>query len=137
MLLPRFIAGILSLGLTGVGAGVAFGQEYPSKPIRIFTTTPGGGSDFAARIIAQGITGPMGQPIVIENRGGGSLAAEPVGRAPLEGPLGGQDLARALPLESLLLALGHGRRPAGAGKRPEDAQRYRGAENNYGVWLRR
>ena len=85
MLLSRFIAGMLSVGLTVAGAGVVSGQDYPSKPIRIYTTTAGGGSDFASRIIAAGISGPLGQPVVIENRGGGSLAAEPVGKAAPDG----------------------------------------------------
>ena len=85
MLRTRFVAGMLSVGLVVAGAGMVSGQDFPSKPIRIFTTTPGGGSDFAARIIAQGISGPLGQPVLIENRGGGSLAAEPVGKAPPDG----------------------------------------------------
>ena len=85
MLLSRFATGVFFIGFTIFGAGVACGQDYPSKPIRIFTTTAGGGSDFAARIIAQGISGPLGQPVVIENRNGGPLAAEPVGKAPPDG----------------------------------------------------
>src|SRR5689334_22198513 len=49
----------------------AFSQDYPSKPIRIVTAAAGGGSDFVSRQISQTISGPLGQPVVVENRGSG------------------------------------------------------------------
>src|SRR4051812_13772584 len=49
-------------------AQAAFGQEFPTRPIRIVTSQPGGGNDIAARIIAQGISGPLGQQVIVENR---------------------------------------------------------------------
>ena len=67
-------------------SGLAFGQEYPNKTIRVFTAAPGGGVDFAARLIAQGLTSGLGQPVVVENRGGNAiLAAEPVAKSPPDG----------------------------------------------------
>jgi tripartite-type tricarboxylate transporter receptor subunit TctC len=61
--------------LTVLYADAAFGQTasttqaaYPSKPIRFITTPVGGGVDFATRIIAQGITGPLGQQVVVDNQ---------------------------------------------------------------------
>ena len=33
-------------------AGAAYAQDYPTRPIRIVTATPGGGNDYLARIIA-------------------------------------------------------------------------------------
>ena len=63
----------------------ATAQEFPSKPIKIVTAAPGGGSDFIARLLAQGISGPLGQPVVIENRGTGMLAGEVAARAPADG----------------------------------------------------
>ena len=51
-----------------LGAGIALGQDYPSKPIRISTVQTGGGTDVIARIIANGISGPLGQPVIVENR---------------------------------------------------------------------
>ncbi len=60
------------------------GQTYPSKPIRIYTATVGGSSDFISRLVAQGISGPLGQPVIVENRGG-ILAAEPVSKAAPDG----------------------------------------------------
>ncbi len=58
-------------------------QTFPAKPIRIITTEAGGGSDFAARVVAQASN--MGQPMVVDNRGGGVVAIEAVVRAPADG----------------------------------------------------
>ena len=44
-------------------------QDYPTKPIRIMTSEIGGGTDILARLLAQGISGPLGQTVIIENRG--------------------------------------------------------------------
>jgi tripartite-type tricarboxylate transporter receptor subunit TctC len=66
--LMRMVApGMLMLGL-GMAAGHAAAQEFPSRPIRLVTAPAGGSNDLAARIIAQGITGPIGQPVIVENR---------------------------------------------------------------------
>ncbi|HEX2825095.1 MAG TPA: tripartite tricarboxylate transporter substrate binding protein [Burkholderiales bacterium] len=64
-----------------------FAQTYPAKPIRIVTAEPGGGNDFTARTIGQAIGGRLGQPWVVDNRGGagGLIAAEIVARAPADG----------------------------------------------------
>ena len=49
----------------------AAAQPYPSKPIRwILGYPPGGGTEFIARTVANGLTPLLGQPIVIENRPG-------------------------------------------------------------------
>ena len=85
MLLPRFIAGMFSAGLMVLGAGVASGQDYPNKPIRIVTTPPGGGSDIVARIVAQGISGPLGQQVVVDNRASGIVAGDFVSKSPPDG----------------------------------------------------
>jgi tripartite-type tricarboxylate transporter receptor subunit TctC len=62
------VSGIFSIGLMVMAAGIACGQEYPNKPIRIVTASPGSGSDGVARLIAQGVSGPLGQPVIVENR---------------------------------------------------------------------
>ena len=67
MLLSR-LGWVFSIGLVIWGASTACGQEFPNRPIRLITSLPGGGSDFAARLIAQGISGPLGQPVIVENR---------------------------------------------------------------------
>src|SRR4029077_9710651 len=67
------------------GAGVVSGQTYPSKPIRIIAPDAGSSTDVTARILAQGITGGLGQQVIIDNRGSGVLSAEPASKAPPDG----------------------------------------------------
>ncbi len=62
-----------------------FGQAYPSKPIRLVASEPGGGGDFVARLISPGLTNALGQPIVIDNRATGVIQGEFVSRAPADG----------------------------------------------------
>ena len=50
-----------------LGAGMVWAQDYPTKPIRIVAGNVGGGSDFQARTIAQGLTTAWGQPVTIVN----------------------------------------------------------------------
>jgi tripartite-type tricarboxylate transporter receptor subunit TctC len=76
-------------GLTGVmalGANAASVQEFPSRPIRIVTAEIGGGNDFAARILAQGMMPALGKPVIVENRGGSVVvSAQLVGKAQPDG----------------------------------------------------
>jgi len=52
-------------------AGPARADEYPSRPIRLVVPyAPGGGADSVARIVARRVSENIGQPIVIDNRGG-------------------------------------------------------------------
>src|SRR5476649_1034875 len=52
-------------------AGSARAQEYPSRPIRLVVPyAPGGGADSVARIVARKVSENIGQPIVIDNKGG-------------------------------------------------------------------
>ncbi len=58
----------LAVAIPMLGMGAAYGQPYPSKSIRMLSTEPGGFLDITVRTIAQEITGPLGQPVVVENR---------------------------------------------------------------------
>ena len=66
-------------------AGMACAQNFPVKPIRIMTSDVGGGADVSARYIAQEISGPLGQQVVVENRGGGVVAGQTVSKASPDG----------------------------------------------------
>jgi tripartite-type tricarboxylate transporter receptor subunit TctC len=72
-----------------VGAAcVAHAQEWPTKPVRwIVPYPPGGGTDVIARIMQSRMSEGLGQPIVIENRGGagGAVGTEAAARAAPDG----------------------------------------------------
>jgi tripartite-type tricarboxylate transporter receptor subunit TctC len=62
----------------------ASAQAYPTRPVRLIVgTTAGGVQDIVARLIAQWLSERFGQPIIVENRGGGAgnIGAEAVVRA--------------------------------------------------------
>jgi tripartite-type tricarboxylate transporter receptor subunit TctC len=62
--------------------------DYPSRPVKIIVSVPaGGGVDSVTRIFAEGLHRKLGQPFVIENRGGagGNLGAEAVYAAAPDG----------------------------------------------------
>ncbi len=74
--------------IMAIHATIVWGQEYPSKPIRLISAhAAGGAADTLSRIVADQLSGRLGQPIVVENRPGAStaLAAESVARAPADG----------------------------------------------------
>ena len=68
MLNLRFVVETFSIGLMVLEADAASAQGYPGKPIRIITGGIGGGADLITRQISQGIAGPLGQPVVTDNR---------------------------------------------------------------------
>ncbi|HTD90441.1 MAG TPA: tripartite tricarboxylate transporter substrate-binding protein [Burkholderiales bacterium] len=45
-------------------------QGFPAKPIRLISPAPGASGDFSARVIAQGLTAQLGQPVIVDNRAG-------------------------------------------------------------------
>jgi tripartite-type tricarboxylate transporter receptor subunit TctC len=50
---------------------IAYGQTWPSKPIRWIVPYTGGGiTDVVTRVVTQKMAGPLGQPIVVDNRPG-------------------------------------------------------------------
>lgn len=67
--LPRgIVAGLLLLAPLVVAAQ---NDAYPNKPIRLLVPfPPGGGTDLVSRIIQQPLNAALGQPILIDNRGG-------------------------------------------------------------------
>jgi tripartite-type tricarboxylate transporter receptor subunit TctC len=82
----RDLACRCSLALMMLAPGAAYPQSYPTKPLRLITQAPGGGSDYAARIIAPAISVALGQPVLVENRSGNvAVPAELVAKAPADG----------------------------------------------------
>jgi tripartite-type tricarboxylate transporter receptor subunit TctC len=74
----------------GVSALACHAQtaRYPDRPVKIFVGfAAGGGTDVAARILAQKLTEALGQSVVVENRPGasGMIAAETVAKSAADG----------------------------------------------------
>jgi tripartite-type tricarboxylate transporter receptor subunit TctC len=66
----------------------ALAQTWPAKPVRMLVPfAPGGGVDFAARIVGKHLSDRLGQPVVIENRAGanGIIALEALKAATADG----------------------------------------------------
>src|SRR3989442_3710924 len=68
--------------------GLAFAKGYPSKPVKLVTPFPPGGSaDVIARLTAQKLAENFGQPVVVDNRGGagGLVGTEYAAKQPPDG----------------------------------------------------
>ena len=68
--------------------GIACAQGFPSKPLKLVTPFPPGGSaDVIARLAAQKLSENMGQPVVVDNRGGagGLTGTEYAAKQPPDG----------------------------------------------------
>ena len=69
LVVALFAAGNAFAKAASTGAGMV----YPNKPIRLIVPfPPGGGNDVIARIVGQKLTERFGQPVIIDNKGGGN-----------------------------------------------------------------
>ncbi len=78
---------VLLILLFGLGAP-AFGQGFPSKPVRIIVAfPPGGGTDIVARLLQPRLQEAWAQPVVVENRAGasGSIGTEMAAKSEPDG----------------------------------------------------
>jgi tripartite-type tricarboxylate transporter receptor subunit TctC len=88
---------LLTASIALVPSGSAWGQAYPTKPVRlIIGGLPGTAPDVIARLIAPTITESLGQSLILDNRGGGA------------GLLGAQITAAAAPDGHTVLIVGGG-----------------------------
>ena len=81
-----FLLSFLTLSLTSNQSNAQ--APYPTRPIRLVVPlAPGGPSDILARTISAAITGPLGQPVVVENRTGaaGMTGADNIAKSPADG----------------------------------------------------
>jgi len=78
---------ILTLGILAMMGSTAQAQSsYPAKPIRLLVPFAAGGTtDLIARVLAEPLGRELGQPVVVENKGGGG------------GAIGAAETARATP----------------------------------------
>ena len=82
--LTALVAGLMLVSV----APLAAAQTYPDRPIRVILPVPAGGTpDVLARTVTPGMAELLGQPLVIDNRGGagGRIAAELAARATPDG----------------------------------------------------
>jgi tripartite-type tricarboxylate transporter receptor subunit TctC len=88
--LPKSSCILLGLFLLGMGSAAAedLPKQYPERSIKILVGfAAGGGTDVAARIVAQKLAETIGQSVVVENRPGasGMIAAETVAKSGADG----------------------------------------------------
>jgi tripartite-type tricarboxylate transporter receptor subunit TctC len=85
--MSRFSFALVGLAFA-LASGLAQPQSFPARPIRMIVPFPAGGTtDIAARIVAQRMQESMGQPVLVENRGGagGTIGADVVAKAAPDG----------------------------------------------------
>ena len=75
---------LVTLALAALAAGSVCAQQYPVRPIRlVMPFPPGGNVDTLGRVFARQLESQLGQPIVVDNRGGanGILGVDIVAKA--------------------------------------------------------
>jgi tripartite-type tricarboxylate transporter receptor subunit TctC len=78
----------IAFGALALAASVAGAQGFPERPVKIIVPLPPGGSpDTIARVLSQGLQAAWSQPVVVENRTGGSqnIGADAVAKSPPDG----------------------------------------------------
>ena len=88
MRLSQSVVQVITFGLAVFGIGAASAQDYPNKPVRILTGGAGSNADIISRLVAQGISGPLGQQVIVDNR----VSGVPLGSAAAKSPPDGYTL---------------------------------------------
>lgn len=74
--------------MIAVGSISAYGQQYPSKSVRVIVPfTPGGGTDFIGRLLAPKLSAALGRQFIVENRpgAGSTIGTEVALKSPADG----------------------------------------------------
>ncbi|HEX9685155.1 MAG TPA: tripartite tricarboxylate transporter substrate binding protein [Burkholderiales bacterium] len=85
---PGIAAGLLAVAALACGAGVAFAQAYPAKPIRlILPFPPGAPNDLVGRALGQKLSEQLGASVVADNRpgAGGNVGIGAAAKSPPDG----------------------------------------------------
>src|SRR4051794_23471528 len=71
-------AGVLALAASYAAQAADPAADYPNRPVRLITGSPGSTSDISARFIAQKLSEKWHQQVVVDNRpgAGGMIGAE-------------------------------------------------------------
>ncbi len=110
-------AGFMSALLAAIAVTVAvpaFGQSFPTRPVRMVVPyPPGGANDIIARLLSPALTQQLGQNVIVDNRGGGNTL------------IGSEIVATSAPsgYTLLVVAAGHAVNPALYKKLPYDTAR--------------
>jgi len=83
------ITGLLAVAVFAASAAVSHAAEkFPQRPVRLIVPyAPGGATDITARLLQTGISELWGQPVIVDNRAGGSgtIAIELAAKSPPDG----------------------------------------------------
>lgn len=85
---PLWLLAAIALGATAFAVPALSADAYPNRPIRLIVSfPPGGGVDLVARLLADRMSTILGQPLVVENKGGASglIAGRQVSQAEPDG----------------------------------------------------
>ncbi|VCU71719.1 Tripartite tricarboxylate transporter family receptor [Pigmentiphaga humi] len=84
----RRLAAPLALLLAGAASGTAQAQAYPDHPVRlVIPFAPGGSNDIVGRLIGEELAKRLGQPFIVDNRGGagGTIGTDLVAKSRPDG----------------------------------------------------
>ena len=86
--MTRYLATITAAAALFAATSANAQSDYPNKPVKVVVTVPaGGGVDTVTRLVTERLRNVLGQPFVVENKGGagGNIAADSVFQSPPDG----------------------------------------------------
>jgi len=87
-IIVAFTTALFASAVSAQAASTGSGQSWPDKPIRVILSVPAGATpDVTARLVTPGLSQQLGQPLVVDNRGGagGLIGAEIVAKSAPDG----------------------------------------------------